>query len=120
MRAGNRHCSLYETLQMTDTPKAVDALEQLSTFRRRARMDPLTVLLDHIFAQTHLDSICTAMDDGDVRRENLQTFYQIAVNFEGGGHRDLGRFLEYLDAMEEKGLVVSSENTGGGAVTLML
>lgn len=119
MRAGNRHCSLYETLQMTDTPKAVDALEQLSTFRRRARMDPLTVLLDHIFAQTHLDSICAAMDDGDVRRENLQTFYQIAVNFEGGGHRDLGRFLEYLDAMEEKGLIVPSENTGGGAVTLM-
>ena len=119
VRAGNRKCSLYEALLASELPKARGFLDLLDRLRRRARMDPLTLLLEYIFTETHLDSIYAAMPDGDARRENLQTFYQLAVDYEGGGHRDLGRFLEFLDAMEEKGLIVSGENTGAGAVTIM-
>ena len=119
IRVGHRKCSLYEALLSSDLPKVRDFLDLLNRLRRRARMEPLTVLLEYIFAETHLDSIYASMPDGGVRRENLHMFYQLAVDYEGGGHRDLGRFLEFLDAMEEKGLIVSGENTGADAVTVM-
>lgn len=119
VRAGHRNRSMYEALQISTHPKAECFLELLNRLRRRARMDPLTQLLEYIFAETHLDSIYGAMADGETRRENLQTFYQLAVDQEAGGHRDLGRFLEFLDAMEEKGLIASAETTGAGCVTLM-
>lgn len=119
IRAGHRNQSMYEALRSSEHPKAALFLGILDRLRRRARMDPLTHLLECIFAETHLDSIYAAMDDGDMRRENLQTFYQLAADQEAGGHRDLGRFLDFLDAMEEKGLIASADAGGAGCVTLM-
>jgi ATP-dependent helicase/nuclease subunit A len=49
----------------------------------------------------------------------LQTFYQLACDMENGGNRDLGRFLEHLDAMEEKGLLTAGDQSREGCVTIM-
>lgn len=81
-------------------------------------MCTLTQLLESCFRRTRIDSIYGAMPGGDVRRANLQEFYQLAVSFEMGTLRDLGQFLEHLDALEEKGLV-SSSSGGTGAVRIM-
>jgi hypothetical protein len=43
----------------------------------------------------------------------------MAVSFESGGQKDLGRFLEYLDAMEEKGLMTAAESGNTDCVSIM-
>ena len=53
--------------------------------------------------------IYAAMENGTLREENLQAFYALAVDYESAGRRDLAQFLEFLDSMEEKGLISYQE-----------
>ena len=117
-RAGNRKLSVYDALCLSDMPKAMRFLEILNQLRREARMQPLTKLLQRCLALTRMDSIYASMEGGAAKQTNLQTFYQLAADFEAGNHRDLGQFLDHLDAMEEKGLVTAGAS-GSGAVTIM-
>ncbi len=119
LRSGNRRGSVYDALVVSDLPKARSFLETLQILRREARLQPLARLIETIFTLTGMDSIYAAMPGGDVRRDNLQTFYRLAVDFESTSRRDLEQFLESLDAMEEKGLTAAGEPTASGAVTLM-
>ena len=118
-RAGNRRCSVYEALRESDAPKAKDFIRILQQLRRDAREKTLAQLAQRIFYLTRMDSIYAAMEDGNVKKENLQIFYQLMADFESTARRDLEQFLDHLDSMEEKGLNTSSEQTASGAVTLM-
>ena len=109
---------MYEALKKSELPKIKEFMENLSRWRREARLQPLAQLLESIFAQTRMDSLFGAMADGTVRRENLQTFYQLAIGFEKTGRRDLEQFLDHLDALSHKGLIVEGTQAGG-AVTIM-
>ena len=111
--------SMYDALTASEMPKAKAFLQTLGVLRREARMEKLAVLIQKIFTLTSIDSIYAAMDNGETKRNNLQTFYTLAVSFEAGSRRDLEQFLEHLTAMEEKGLIVSGEQTAAGAVTIM-
>lgn len=119
LRSEHRSRSIYQTLLHDTSSKSVAFMEQLSLFRKEARVKNLTQLLETIFVETRIDSVYAAMDGGDVRCDNLQSFYQLAVEFENGGQRDLGRFLDYLDSMEEKGMLVGKEPSNSGCVTIM-
>ena len=118
IRAGKRSGSIYDALQRSELPKAVQFLETLKMLRREARIQSLTQLLELLYRLTRLDSIYGAMSGGDARRENLQTFYQLAADYESTGLRDLSQFLDHLTALEDKGLVSAGSNSGG-AVTIM-
>lgn len=118
-RAKRRYGTVYDALAASDLPKAKQFLETLEHLRREARMHTLAQLIEKIFLLTRMDSIYAAMPGGEARRENLQTFYVLASDFEGTSRRDLEQFLEHLDAMEEKGLIAAGEPTVKGAVTLM-
>lgn len=119
-RIRKRHCTVYDALVQSKEQKKVTAfLEMLDTLRRRARTVSLCTLLEYIYALTRMDSIYAAMPNGKAKSENLKTFFTMAVDFEATGKRNLQQFLEYLDSMEEKGLVVSGEQRLQGAVTLM-
>ena len=111
--------SMYDVLTASESPKAKAFLDTLSYLRREARMESLAVLIQKIFSLTRIDSIYAAMDGGDSKAANLQTFYNLAVAFESGGRRDLEQFLEHLTAQEEKGLVAAGDQTAPGAVTIM-
>ncbi len=117
-RAGHRKMSVYEALQESELPKAKRFLSVLSQLRREARMQTLTKLLERCLTLTRMDSIYASMEGGEAKAANIQTFYQLAADYEAGNHRNLGQFLEHLDAMEEKGLVTAG-NAGAGAVTIM-
>jgi ATP-dependent helicase/nuclease subunit A len=65
-----------------------------------------------------MDSIYAAMSGGEARNANLQTFFQLAADYEMGSHRDLGQFLEHLNALEGKGLI-SAGASAAGCVTIM-
>lgn len=119
LRSENRSCSFYDVLLQSEMPKIQDFLGALSVWRREARLQTLAQLLESIFARTRMDSIYAAMENGTVRQENLQAFYQLAVDFEKTGHRDLEQFLDHITALEEKGLMVQGEQSSAGTVTLM-
>ncbi len=117
-RSAKKKGSVYDALLESDMPKAKEFRKILETLRREARMNTLTQLLESVFSLTRLDSIYAAMPGGDAKRVNLQTFYQLAADFEAGSLRDLGQFLDHLDALENRGLV-SAGSASGGSVTIM-
>ena len=118
MRSGHRHCTVYEALRECDKPKAKHFLDILDALRRESRVQTLTKLLETCLVLTRMDSIFRSMEGGEARAANLQTFFQLAADFEAGSQRDVHQFLEHLDAMEEKGLVTAGAQ-GNGAVTIM-
>ena len=118
IRGGKRKGSVYDALLQSDMPKAKAFIGTLETLRREARMNTLTQLLENLFAVTRLDSVYAAMFGGEAKSTNLQTFYQLAADFEMGNLRDLGQFLDHLDAMEGKGLI-SAGASSTGCVTIM-
>ena len=118
IRSGRRAGPVYDALLRSDLPKAKEFVEMLSQLRADARMYSLTQLLERVYSQTRLDSIYAAMDGGEGKLNNLQTFYRLAAEFESGSMRDLGQFLEHLDAMEKKGLIGAGA-ASNGCVTVM-
>ena len=119
LRSGNRRCSIYDALLQSDLSKAKSFLQTIQILRKEARLHTLAQLIEKIFVLTRMDSIYSAMDNANTKLSNLQTFYTLAVDFESTARRDLEQFLNHLDAMEDKGLIVSGEQTAAGAVTLM-
>ena len=119
IRGHQKRGTVYDALRTSEIPKAIAFWNTLSILRREARLNTIAQLIEKVFVLTRMDSIYAAMDQGDTRSANLRTFYRLAADYEGTGRRDLAQFLEYLDAMEEKGLVTSGDNTTAGAVTLM-
>ena len=118
IRAPKRSGTFYDALLRSEMPKAKAFLEVLRPLRREARMKKLTQLLETVFRMTRLDSIFAAMPGGELKNTNLQTFYQLAADFESTSVRDLTQFLEHLDALEEKGLTAAA-SSGNGCVTIM-
>lgn len=118
VRSKDLRNSFYDAMEKCDDQKVTDFLHKLKEFRKSAAMESLPELLERIFNSTKLDSIYASMDNGATRRTNLQTFYQLAVDFSALGNCDLDRFLEYLDLLEEKGIMVADQ-TSGGCVRIM-
>ena len=119
IRGATRFGSIYDALLDSDNPKITEFLQDLTEWRREARLQPLAQLLESIFAYTRMDSIFAAMPDGEVRKINIQAFYQLAVDFEKTGRRDLEQFLEHLDSLEDKGMATDSGQNASGSVTIM-
>lgn len=112
-RSKQKKGSVFDALLQSDNPKTKNFLDILSVLRQKARMDTLTSLLESCFHLTRLDSVYAAMPSGEAKSSNLQTFYQLAADFEKGSLRDLSQFLDHLDALEERGLVTTgAANTG--------
>ena len=119
VRAGKRGYSVYDSLLASEEAKVQDFLSLLNKLRREARMETVSRVLETVFNETRLDSIYAAMADGEMKEANLRAFYHMAAGFEAGGQKDLGRFLEYLDAMEGKGLMTAAESGSAGCVGMM-
>ena len=119
IRSQSRKGCVYEALLESDIPKIQTFLHHLGIWRSEARLRSLAQLLESIFTLTRLDSIYASMPGGEIRQDNIQTFYQLAVDFEKTGRRDLEQFLDHLDALEVKGLIADAGQSTAGSVTLM-
>ena len=117
-RAKRRYGCIYDALVADDGDKSRNFVTQLEMLRQEARMSTLSQLLEKCYALTSMDSIYAAMPGGDARSVNLQTFFQLAADYEMGNHRDLGQFLDHLRALEEKGLISAGAGSAG-CVTIM-
>ncbi|MGM9603493.1 MAG: helicase-exonuclease AddAB subunit AddA [Faecousia sp.] len=117
LRAGSKKICIFEALLNSGQPKVQEFLDILSLLRRKARLEPLTALLQSCFLLTRLDSVYGAMPGGKAKKENLQTFYQMAVDFEKGNLRTLDQFLEHLETL--RGSQVAADRSSAGCVTIM-
>ena len=118
MRAKRKYGCIYDALCRDDSKKSQEFVRTLEALRREARISTLSQLLEKCYALTSMDSIYAAMAGGEARAANLQTFFQLAADYELGNHRDLGQFLDHLRALEEKGLI-SAGASAAGCVTIM-
>ena len=119
IRSKNRNGSIYNSLKESDLPKAVNFLHVLDALREEARLCGLSQLLNKVFVLTKLDSIYRVLPGGEERVENLRNFCAIASGFESADKGGLGQFLEYLNAMDERGLVTEDRGGDADAVTIM-
>ena len=118
IRGRQKKITFYEALCLSDLEKAGDFLNILKALRKEAKMQTISALLETCFRLTRLDSIYGAMADGDVKSTNLRLFYQLAADYERQSSKDLHQFLDYLDSMESRGLVLTG-NHQSDAVTIM-
>ena len=118
IRGKSKYVSLYHALKNSDHEKAEHFLSLLSVLRMDARFMSATQLIHQIFIRTGMLSVYGAMPEGKTAAENLQSFCQIAANYESTGRKDLSYFLDYLSAMDEKGMSISG-TTSSNAVRIM-
>ncbi len=119
LRSKQPKCAFYEAVRQDDSPKSRDFTEKLLHFRSVLKTEKLTGLLERIFLLTRMENIYAAMEEGQLRVANLQSFFQLASEFEAGSGGDLGRFLEHLNTMQEKGLITAGDQSSPGCVTIM-
>ena len=119
IRSKHKTGAFYDAVLKNGSEKTAKFLRVLQQLRGAVRQYSLTKLLEQILLTTSLEEIYGAMENGQCRMENIQTFYQLAAEFEAGGNRDLGRFLEHLEIMSEKGLISAGEQSANGCVSIM-
>ena len=118
IRGKKKRGAFYDALLVSENPKAEGFLQTLDTLRREAKHSTITGLMEKCLLTTRMDSVFAAMPGGEARASNIQTFFQYASDFEKGTVRGLAQFLEHLDGMEERGLIVSAA-AGKGCVSIM-
>lgn len=118
IRSKSRYTSIYHAIANSDAHKAMEFTQMLHDLRLNARFLTVTQLIQNVFVKTGMLSIYGAMADGEEKMRNLHNFCQIAADYEGSGRKDLSYFLDYLTAMEEKGISVSG-NAPSGTVRIM-
>ena len=94
-------------------------MQTLRQLRIKMRTISICELIDEIFDATGLDAVYHAMDGGDGRLENLNAFYQLALNYEQHGQQDIARFLDYLAMRDQKGVSVSTDSADPDCVHIM-
>ena len=120
IRARQKHGDFFDALLLDDAPKTRAFLEVLVRLRDCARQMPLARLLEEVFCVTRMDSIYAIMGGGVERTANLREFYRMALDFESAARRDLGQFLEHLELLEEKGLMIQEPPTAGAVQILSI
>ena len=119
LRSENRYRDIYHLVSVSHNEKCKDFIRILTELRSASRLMSVTELLSEIYRKMNVLCIYGAMDDGEVKCSNLEIFYQIASNYEATGPKDLQRFLEFVDALEDRGLSGASNQQEKGAVTIM-
>ena len=119
IRSKRKYGSIYSAIMESDSPKVMQFLNVLSDLRNTAQLSSVSKLLLYIFNTTRIDSIFSAMPDGTERVANLQQFCQIAAAYEKTSSGGLSGFLDYIDALSDRGLMGASGDKASDAVTIM-
>ncbi len=119
LRSSRRKAPFIQAVKSSDNPKAKRFIELLTDLRLKARMCSAAQLIEYIFSKTYMDSIFGAMNDTGERINNLQSFCQIAASYESMCGKDLGQFIEYVQMLSDKGMLISADKNAAGSVTIM-
>lgn len=119
LRSRHTKCTFFDALRRGESDKCRAFVDMLARLRRAMAHFSLTELLERVLTETAFEEIYGAMENGAKRRANIRAFFSMAVDYEAGGNRDLGFFLEHLRTSEEKGLKTETDLTAAGCVTIM-
>lgn len=108
LREKSRSLSIYELLVQSEDEKAKHFFSVLTQLRNDAKVTTIAGLLERIYLRTNLDSIYGAMEDAPRRREHLEQFYGIAVDYDSRNSANLEQFLRDLEVMDQTGLNLPS------------
>ena len=94
----------------------IGQLEQLRTLSADMSMAELSWLL---MSKLDMLALCSAMEDGERRRERLLAFISLAERYESSGYRGLHRFVLWLRKLGEKGQEPAMGAAESSAVQIM-
>jgi len=115
IRALDTGSEYYDALLKDDHEDSLSFLKLLAEFREDALEMDVHGLLWEIYRRLNVLGVFGAMDDGDLRRENLITFTRQAENFEKNGHRGLFAFVSYLRGILDSGREPFPASSGGSS-----
>ena len=99
-------------------PALSEALATIERLRLLSRDLPLPTLLEKLQQAVDLEAVYGAMEDGDARIRRLRSFFELASAFSEGGQKSLHQFLHYVDSLQERGGIPTTQ-PGGNAVSVM-
>ena len=120
IRAADKNADFYTALEKAgeSNEKCRAFLARLASLRAEAADLSAAETVWRVMEELDLPALCSAMDDGARRRENLMALVELSEGFESTGYRGLHRFSLWLQARASKG---QEPNTGvtGRAVQIV-
>ena len=121
IRSADRKGDFYTALKAAGehSEKCRDFLELLEQLRDLAADMSMAELSWLLLDRLDLLALCSAMEDGERRRERLMAFITLAERYESSGYRGLHRFVLWLRKLSEKGQEPALGAAGSSAVQIM-
>lgn len=77
-------------------------LNELSSYRILASTWPSYKLIQHIYDKTGYTSVVQAMEDGQIRLNNLRLLLEYAKSYEASGYKGLAGFIHFIEKLERQ------------------
>ena len=121
IRAADRDADLFTALEVAGErdEKCRAFLARLAALRAEAVDLSAGETVWLVIERLDLLALCSAMDDGARRRENLMALVELAGSFESTGYRGLHRLTLWLQALAEKGQEPGAGSGTGRAVQIL-
>jgi ATP-dependent helicase/nuclease subunit A len=121
IRASDRDADFYTALvKAAETDqKCSEFLQKLSEFRKAAPDMELGEFVWHVYNQLDLMALCSAMPDGEARRQNLMLLLEYARKYEATGYRGVHRFTEWMRRLADRGEEPGAADSGENGVRIM-
>ncbi len=122
VRAADRDSDLFAALEAAaeHMDKARSFLVRLAALRESASDLSAAEIVWTVLESLDLLTLCSAMDDGRQRRENLLALVDLAESFEHSGYRGLHRFVLWLGSLAERGQEPSAGGTASAVQILSI
>ena len=121
IRAANRDADFFTAMEAAGetNDRCRDFLALLAALRAEATDLSASETVWLVIERLDLLALCSAMDDGARRRENLMALSELAESFESTGYRGLHRLSLWLQALANKGQEPSIAPGTGRAVQII-
>lgn len=111
-----RKASLYSCIlrgEKDGSEKCRYLRKKLDYYKTLSACSPVHTLLREIYDDTSYPFAAGAMNEGEVRKKNLQLLLEKAENGTGS-FNDLGSFIRYMDKLSENGADIGASVSGNG------
>ena len=112
-----RYYSAVITAYKQENEKVRQFVDFLSRMRRKVHLSSLASIISDILDETGYLNIVSMCTGGDVKRNNLVSLQNIALNFEKEGKRDIRSFINYFETLKDRDFSVGT--TDGNSVSIM-
>lgn len=97
-------------------------LNELNSYRNLASTWPSYKLIQHIYDKTGYTSVVQAMEDGQMRLNNLRLLLEYARSYEASGYKGLAGFIRFIEKLERQKIempAASANSANANVVNVM-